>query len=64
MNLLLALLLPWLQFLTIGRPVAGIIRLVLPLTIIRWIPATIRSVYALSQYETDRKIRLAERPNR
>ena len=29
MRLLLALLLPWLQFFTIGRPIAGIICLIL-----------------------------------
>jgi len=59
MRLLLALLLPWLQFFTIGRPVAGIICLILQLTLIGWIPAAIWSVYALSQYHTDRKIEQA-----
>ena len=34
MRLLLALLLPWLQFFTIGRPIAGIICLILQMTII------------------------------
>jgi len=29
MRLLLALLLPWLQFFTIGRPVAGVVCLIL-----------------------------------
>ncbi len=56
MRFLLALLLPWLQFFTIGRPIAGIICLILQLTVIGWIPATIWSVYALSQYNTDKKI--------
>jgi len=55
MRLLLALLLPWLQFFTIGRPFAGLICLVLQLTIIGWVPAAIWSVYALSQYKTDQK---------
>jgi uncharacterized membrane protein YqaE (UPF0057 family) len=59
MRLLLALILPWLQFFTIGRPFAGIICLVLQLTIIGWVPAAIWSVYALSQYKTDRKIEAA-----
>lgn len=57
MRLLLALILPWLQFFTIGRPIAGIICLILQLTLIGWIPAAIWSVYALSQYKTDEKIR-------
>ncbi|MBV1835116.1 YqaE/Pmp3 family membrane protein [Novacetimonas pomaceti] len=56
MRLVLALLLPWLQFFTIGRPFAGIACLVLQLTVIGWLPAAIWSVYALGQYKTDRKI--------
>jgi uncharacterized membrane protein YqaE (UPF0057 family) len=59
MRLLLALVLPWLQFFTIGRPIAGIICLLLQLTVIGWIPAAIWSVYALSQYKTDKKIERA-----
>jgi hypothetical protein len=56
MRLLLALILPWLQFFTIGRPFAGIICLVLQITLIGWPVAAIWSVYALSQYKTDQKI--------
>ena len=56
MRLLLALLLPFLQFFTIGRPIAGIICLILQVTLIGWIPAAIWSVYALGQYKTDKKI--------
>ena len=59
MRLLIALLLPWLQFFTIVRPIAGIICLILQLTLIGWLPAAIWSVYALSQYKTDQKIRNA-----
>ncbi len=57
MRLLLALLLPWLQFFTIGRPFSGIICLILQITLIGWILAAIWSVYALSQYRTDKKIK-------
>lgn len=56
MRLLLALLVPWLLFFTIGRPFAGIICLILQLTVIGWVPAAIWAVYALSQYDTDRKL--------
>ena len=56
MRLLLAILLPWLQFFTIGRPIAGFICLILQITVIGWIPAAIWLVYALSQYKTDQKI--------
>lgn len=57
MRLVIALLLPWLLFFTIGRPFAGIICLILQITVIGWIPAAIWAAYALSQYKTDQKIR-------
>ncbi|NYT65003.1 YqaE/Pmp3 family membrane protein [Alcaligenaceae bacterium] len=56
MRLLIALLLPWLTFFTIGRPFAGIFCLLLQITLIGWVPAAIWAVYALSQYKTDQKI--------
>lgn len=59
MRLLIALILPWLTFFTIGRPIAGAICLVLQLTIVGWLPATIWAVYGLGQYKTDRKIEKA-----
>jgi len=59
MRLIIALFLPWLTFFTIGRPFAGIVCLVLQITIIGWIPATIWAVFALGQYKTDKKIEAA-----
>ncbi|HEX7638569.1 MAG TPA: YqaE/Pmp3 family membrane protein [Burkholderiaceae bacterium] len=59
MRLLIALVLPWLTFFTIGRPLAGVVCLLLQLTLIGWLPATIWAVYSLSQYKTDRKIEQA-----
>ena len=59
MRLILAIFLPWLQFFTIGRPFAGIICLILQCTLVGWILAAMWSVYALSQYKTDQKIRNA-----
>jgi uncharacterized membrane protein YqaE (UPF0057 family) len=59
MRLLIALLLPWLTFFTIRRPIAGLICLILQMTLIGWVPAAIWAVYALSQYKTDRKIEQA-----
>ena len=56
MRLLIALFLPWLTFFTIGKPISGIVCLILQITLIGWIPATIWAVYALSQYKTDQKI--------
>ena len=57
MRLLLAIFLPFLSFLTIGKPVAGIICLLLQITVIGWIPAALWAVYSLSQYNTDKKLR-------
>jgi len=59
MRLILAILIPWLNFFTIGRPIAGIICLILQLTLVGWLPAALWSVYALSQYKTDQKIKNA-----
>ncbi len=59
MRFLIALLLPWLTFFTIGRPISGIVCLILQLTVIGWLPATIWAVYSLSQYKTDKKIEKA-----
>ena len=57
MRLLLAIFLPFAAFFTIGRPFAGIICLILQITLIGWIPAAIWATYALSQYTTDQKIK-------
>ncbi|MFC0180408.1 YqaE/Pmp3 family membrane protein [Thorsellia kenyensis] len=59
MRLIISLILPWFTFFTIGRPLSGIICLILQVTLIGWLPAVIWSVYTLSQYETDKKIRNA-----
>ncbi|EWS66584.1 hypothetical protein Y695_00177 [Hydrogenophaga sp. T4] len=59
MRLLISLFLPWLTFFTIGRPIAGVVCLILQITIIGWLPATIWAVYALGQYKTDKKIEKA-----
>lgn len=56
MRLVIAIFLPFLLFFTIGRPIAGIVCLILQLTLVGWIPAAIWAVYALSQYNTDKKI--------
>ena len=61
MRLLIALIFPWLLFFTIGRPFAGIICLLLQITVLGWIPAAIWAVYALSQYKTDQNIKRAIR---
>lgn len=56
LRLILAILVPWLNFFTIGKPISGIICLILQLTLIGWLPAALWSVYSLSQYKIDKKI--------
>lgn len=50
MRFIIALILPWLSFFTIGRPWAGIICLILQVTLIGWVPAAIWAVYAVGKY--------------
>ena len=59
MRLLIAIVLPWFAFFTIGRPFAGILCLLLQITLIGWLPAAIWAAYAVSQYHTDKKIQRA-----
>jgi uncharacterized membrane protein YqaE (UPF0057 family) len=59
MRLILAILLPFVVFFTIGRPFQGILCLFLQLTLIGWIPAAIWAVFALSQFKTEQKIKKA-----
>ena len=59
MRLIIAILLPFLLFFTIGRPIAGIICLILQITLVGWLPAAIWAVYALSQYKTAQQIAAA-----
>ena len=61
MRLILAIFVPWFQFFTIGRPFAGLFCFLLQISLIGWIPAAIWSVYALSQYKTDQKIKALEK---
>ena len=56
MRLIIAIFIPFFLFFTIGRPIAGIICLILQLTLIGWLPAALWAVYALGQYKTDKKI--------
>lgn len=56
MRILLAILLPWVLFFTIGRPISGTVCLLLQITVIGWIPAALWAVFALNNYKTDKKI--------
>jgi uncharacterized membrane protein YqaE (UPF0057 family) len=59
MRLILAILLPFVVFFTISRPIQGVFCLILQLTIVGWIPAAIWAIFSLGQYKTDRKIKNA-----
>ena len=56
MRLILAIFLPFSVFFTIGRPLAGIVCLLLQITLIGWLPAAIWAVYALNSYSADKKV--------
>ncbi len=55
MRYLLALFLPWLTFFTMGMVGSGIICLILQLTLIGWLPATIWAFFAINNYDADRR---------
>lgn len=59
MRLILAILLPFVVFFTIRRPIQGVFCLLLQLTIVGWIPAAIWAVYSLGQYKNNRKLKKA-----
>ncbi len=57
MRIFLAIFLPWVAFFTIGRPFSGIMCLILQITLIGWVPASLWSVYSISQFKTEQKIK-------
>jgi len=59
MRLFIALVLPRLAFFTIGRPISGIICLILQITLIGWIPAAIWAAVMVNQYYTQQQINRA-----
>jgi uncharacterized membrane protein YqaE (UPF0057 family) len=50
MRLAIAVVFPWVTFLTIRRPIAGVVCLGLQLSLVGWLPATLWAVYALCRY--------------
>jgi len=55
MRFLLAILVPWFAFYTMGKTIPSVITLILQLTLIGWIPAAIWALYAVSN-NSDEKI--------
>lgn len=62
MRLLIAILVPFVVFFTIKRPIQGVLCFVLQITLIGWPIAIIWAVYSLGQYKTDKKIAAAQKP--
>lgn len=52
---LIAILLPWLSFFFRGKVIAGILCLVLQLTLIGWLPAMIWALVSLSEARAERR---------
>ncbi|WP_394475181.1 YqaE/Pmp3 family membrane protein [Ralstonia mannitolilytica] len=50
MRIITSLIAPWMHFLTVNRPVAAIVCLLLQISLIGWVPATIWSSYSVNQY--------------
>ena len=55
MRYLIALFLPWLTFFTMGKPFQGLICLLLQLSLIGWLPATIWAFVSISNYNADKR---------
>ena len=55
MRYVLALFLPWLAFFTMGMILSGIVCLVLQLTVIGWLPATIWAFFAINNFYAERR---------
>jgi TM2 domain-containing membrane protein YozV len=55
MRYVLALFLPWLSLLFQGKIGAGILCLILQITIIGWLPATIWAITSLNRMYADRR---------
>lgn len=52
---LLAILLPWLSFLLRGKIFAGMLCLILQITVLGWLPAAIWAVVSLNNARADRR---------
>lgn len=54
--ILIAILLPWLSFLLRGKILAGILCIVLQITLIGWLPAAIWAIIALNNAKADKRV--------
>ena len=56
MRYFIALVFPWLTFFTMGKPLQGILCLLLQITLIGWIPATIWAFASTSSFNADKRV--------
>jgi uncharacterized membrane protein YqaE (UPF0057 family) len=61
MRMMIAIFLPFLAFFTIGKPIQGLICLVLQLTLIGWLPAAVWAALAVSGHYADKRMDRLER---
>lgn len=55
MRYLLALFLPWLSLILQGKVLSGILCLILQLTVLGWIPASIWAILSINRMYADRR---------
>jgi uncharacterized membrane protein YqaE (UPF0057 family) len=55
MRYVIAIFIPWLTFFTIGKVGRGFLCLLLQLTIIGWLPATIWAIASVGGYNSDKR---------
>lgn len=55
MRYFIAVVLPWLSFFTIGKPISGIICLILQITLIGWPVAAIWALFSVQNFFADRR---------
>lgn len=55
MRYLIAILFPWISFFTIGKIGQGFLCLLLQLTLIGWLPATIWAMVSIGSYKADKR---------
>lgn len=61
MRVLVAVVIPFLAFFTIGRPFAGLFCLLLQLTLLGWPLAAFWAVYSTAQYHADKRTERLEK---
>lgn len=59
MRFIIALFVPFVVFFTIRRPIQGVLCLLLQLTVVGWLPATLWALFSTSAYKSERQLERA-----